>query len=132
MTQRVQIDEIVGEAIQGLSGGVFRCIGEDGESYFVKGFGVGRPDQAKEWICANLAKAFGLPVADFCLADVCITLHEVLSTDWQQRIGHGACFASHEVKNVQWLEPATMARAVPENLQNDILVFDRWIRNEAL
>ena len=130
MTQRVQIDEIVGESIQGLSGGVFRCIGDDGESYFLKGLGVGRPDLAKEWICANLAKAFGLPIADFALVDVCETMYEAFSPDWQRRIGYGTCFASREVKQTQWLEPATMAAAVSKQLQNDLLVFDRWIRNE--
>ncbi|MGO0307482.1 HipA family kinase [Endozoicomonas acroporae] len=130
LTQRIHIDEIVEESIQGYSGGVFRCIGDNGESYFLKGLGVGRPDLAKEWICANLAKAFGLPIADFALAEVCITLYEAFPGDWQRKIGHGTCFASREVKQTQWLEPATMAVSVPEQLQNDVLIFDRWIRNE--
>ena len=130
LTQRIQIEEIVGESNQGRSGGVFRCIGDDEESYFLKGLGVGRPDLAKEWICANLARAFGLPVAGFALADVCITMYESFSQDWQRRIGHGTCFASREVKNVQWLESGAMSAVVPEPLQNDLLVFDRWIRNE--
>ena len=130
LTRRVQIEEVVDESIQGYSGGVFRCIGDDGKSYFLKGLGVGRLSLAKEWICANLAKAFGLPVADFALADVCITLYEAFPGDWQRRIGHGTCFVSREVRQSQWLEPATMSASVPKQLQNDVLVFDRWIQNE--
>ena len=129
LTQRVQIDEIVGESIQGLSGGVFRCIGDDGASYFLKGLGVGRPDLAKEWICANLARAFGLPVADFALADVCEIMYEAFHPDLQRRIGYGTCFVSREVHQIEWFNPAAMTPKVPEQLQNDLLVFDRWIRN---
>ncbi len=79
LTQRIQIEEIVGESNQGRSGGVFRCIGDDEESYFLKGLGVGRPDLAKEWICANLARAFGLPVAGFALAELYHYVREFLT-----------------------------------------------------
>ncbi len=129
MTQRVQIDEVIAEAAQGKSGGVFRCIGDDGNIYYVKGYRVGRLDQAKEWICGNLAKAFGLPIADFCLVDVCEELYEVLPRELKH-IGFGPCFASREVSQNQWLERGVMAREVPKTWQNDVLVFDRWIRNE--
>ena len=66
---------------QGRSGLVFALYGDDEERYFLKGLGVGRPDLANEWICANLARAFGLQVAYLALADVCITMYESFSQD---------------------------------------------------
>ena len=103
---------------------MFRCQGDDGHIYYVKGHNADRLDQAKEWICGNLAKSFGLPIADFCLVDICETLHEALPSELKP-VGFGPCFASREVKQTQWLEPGVMAEAVLPNWQNDMLVFDR-------
>lgn len=123
----VQIEEVITELKQGYSG-VFRCLGTDQQYYYVKGHNVGRDDQAKEWICGNLAKAFGLPVADFCLAEVDECLYEYLPAPLK-KIGSGICFASREVKNAEWLQPNLIAHKVPPKLQNDLLVFDWWVKN---
>ncbi len=128
MTQRVQIDEIFGKTDQGYCG-VYGCKGDDGHIYYVKGHNAGRLDQAKEWICGNLAKDFGLPMAEFCLVNICPSLYDILPPEFEP-IKYGTCFASREVKLNQWLEPKTMAQAVTPVVQNDILLFDRWIRND--
>ncbi|MCL6271319.1 hypothetical protein M3P05_15450 [Sansalvadorimonas sp. 2012CJ34-2] len=128
MDQPIQIDEIIGKTTQGMSG-VHRCEGEDGEFYYVKGYKVGREDQAKEWICGHLAKEFGLPVADFCLVEINECLYHSLRNDSLRDAGHGICFGSREVKQANWLEPNKMPKKVSNNLKSDILVFDWWVKN---
>ncbi|WP_051786310.1 HipA family kinase [Endozoicomonas numazuensis] len=128
LNQLVQIEEVLEELEQGYSG-VFRCVGQDGLQYYVKGHNVGREDQAKEWIAAQLAKEFGLPIANFALAEVDEYMHEYLSPSLK-KIGHGLCFASQEVKMAQWPEPHVIAQRVNPELQNDVLFFDYWIRNQ--
>ena len=46
-----------------------------------------------------------------------------------KKIGHGICLASREVRNADWLQPNLIAHKVPRELQNDLLVFDWWVKN---
>ncbi|MCW7555950.1 hypothetical protein NX722_25640 [Endozoicomonas gorgoniicola] len=127
MEPLVQIEEVLTELKQGYSG-VFRCLGADQQYYYVKGHNVGRDDQAREWICGKLAQAFGLPIADFCLAEIDECLHQYLP-DSMKKIGSGVCFASREVKHAEWLQPNLIAHKVSAELQSDLLVFDWWVKN---
>ncbi|MTI12596.1 HipA family kinase [Sansalvadorimonas verongulae] len=128
MVQRIQIDEVSEKLIQGKSG-VHLCCGDDGHNYYVKGYQVERFDQAKEWICANLAKAFGLPVADFCLVDVDEYLYQNLKEKRLRDLGFGTCFASRQVAYASWPGANEILTKVSIPLQADILVFDWWIKN---
>jgi hypothetical protein len=66
---RVQIVEIMGRSTQGITR-PFKCRGDDGHIYFVKGHGAGRRSQICEWIAGQLAFRLGLPIAPFEIVDV--------------------------------------------------------------
>lgn len=124
----VVIEEVLGRAHQGVTR-PFICQGDDGAVYYVKGVGAGRRSQICEWVAAQLATAFGLPVADYVLAQVPSEL-----VAWRVRpdigeLGVGVVFASRELPHVQELTVTTRAKVAPE-LAKDVLVFDWWLRNE--
>jgi hypothetical protein len=61
------IVEVIGKVKQGYSN-PYECLDEDGNSFIVKG--LPRSSQINEWICANLATAFGLPIAEYELVEI--------------------------------------------------------------
>lgn len=124
----IQIEEIQEKLTQGFSG-VHRCLGEDGNCYYTKGYQVERIDQAKEWICANLAQRFGLPIAKFALVEVNEGLYQVTKNKDLRDLGYGICFGSQEVEHAAWLEPNKNIEMVSDSTRADILVFDWWIKN---
>jgi len=60
------IVEVIGKVDQGYSN-PYECLDEEGNSFIVKG--LPRSSQVNEWICANLATAFDLPIADYELVE---------------------------------------------------------------
>ena len=95
--------------------------------YFVKGRSANRRGLVNEWLCANLAKAFGLPVAPFELAEVPQELIEADLTGWLKDLGGGAVFASRKVLGQELA--ASQVQSLPRDLRRDVLVFDWWVRN---
>ena len=65
----VIIEEVLGRAHQGVTL-PFICRGDDGALYFVKGIGASRRSQIFEWVVAQLATVFGLPIVEYALAEV--------------------------------------------------------------
>ena len=65
----LEVVEIIGRSEQGFTK-PYICRCDDGEVYFVKGRSATRRGLINEWLCANLADAFGLPIAPFALAEV--------------------------------------------------------------
>jgi hypothetical protein len=125
----IQIIEIIKKAEQGFCK-PFLCKGDDGYLYYVKGFIDGRPqreDQIKEWICAHLAKEFGLPLPDFCIVDIPHELYDV-SPEVFKQLGYGPAFASKYVEGTVWMESQNMIEPTFQ-VAKDILLFDYWIRN---
>lgn len=122
----VRIIEITRKATQGRSE-PYLCVGEDNLNYYVKGRQSGRSTLIYEWICAHLAKSFGLPIPKFFLAEIPEEL--LLVTDPELRnIGSCTAFASQEVPFSSWLEEASIGK-VDIELQRKILTFDWWIQN---
>lgn len=124
----VVIDEVLGRAHQGVTE-PFICQGDDGAVYYVKGSGAGRRSQICEWVAAQLATAFGLPVADYALAEVPAELIELRVRSDIGQLGAGTVFASRQLPHVQELS-VTTRNLVPAELATDVLVFDWWLRNE--
>jgi len=122
----LQIREVLGPAEQGKSL-PFKCIAEDGDLYFVKAQQTNRASLWREWICAHLARAFGLNVPPFSLVQIDETLHAELPAEWRQ-LGCLPAFGSRQHRGTSWLELG-MAPLVPKAAQRDILVFDWWVRN---
>jgi hypothetical protein len=105
----------------------YRCIAEDDTEYYAKGLRSTRTSQINEWLCANMAAAIGLPIAQFSLLDVPEYLFEELS-DQQKKIGLGYCFGSQTVHHVTLLEEANI-KHIPIEIQQQIVAFDWLIKN---
>lgn len=124
----VTIEEVLGRAQQGITE-PFICRGDDGSLYFVKGKGAGRRSQICEWVAAKLATEFGLPIAEYALAEVPDELVEADAFPGISQLGSGIVFASRELPHPQELTVITR-ELVPDATATDILVFDWWIHNE--
>ncbi|MBS1132691.1 MAG: hypothetical protein H6R16_3693 [Proteobacteria bacterium] len=124
----VIIEEIQGRAKQGVTE-PFICQGDDGAVYFVKGIGAGRRSQICEWVSAQLATAFGLPIADYVLAEVPAELIEIEVRADIGQLGAGIVFASRQIPHADELT-VTTRDLVPPDVAKDVLVFDWWLHNE--
>jgi hypothetical protein len=124
----VFIEEVLGRSTQGVTE-PFICRGDNGAIYFVKGRGAGRRSQICEWVAAQLATAFGIPIAEYALAEVPIELVETGAFPQINQLGSGIVFASRQLHHPQELTSITRD-LVPREVANDILVFDWWLHNE--
>ena len=122
----LEVVEIIGRSDQGFTK-PYICRCDDGEVYFVKGRSATRRGLITEWICANLAKEFGLPIAPFDIAEVPQELIEADLTGWLKDLGAGAVFASCKVMAQELA--ASQVPNIPLDLRRDVLVFDWWVRN---
>lgn len=122
----VVVKEVIDRTKQGYTK-PFRCKGEDGHTYYVKGRDASRKSQICEWVTGRLAKAFGLPVAEQRIVEIPDALHFALPAHWQG-IGAGLAFGSRAVSGVVELNWSLKHR-VPVDLQQRLLVFDWWVRN---
>lgn len=120
----IQIVEIVGRSEQGVTR-PFICRGDDGNTYFVKGIGAGRQSQVYEWIAGGLALELSLPIAPF---DIVAVPEELVAVSPNYReLGAGPAFGSLK-QTIMELNYA-MVDEVPVELQQAVLAFDWWIRN---
>jgi hypothetical protein len=122
----LQIVEVLGPAEQGKSI-PFKCMGEDGNMYYVKAQQTNRGSLWREWICAHVARAFGLALPPFGLVQVDEALLAELDPEWRA-IGSLPAFGSRQHPGTSWLELG-MATLVPAEVQRDVLVFDWWVQN---
>ena len=104
---------------------ICRC--NDGAVYFVKGRSATRFELIAEWLCAQLDKAFGLPIAPHAIATVPEELIEADLTGWLGKLGEGEVFASQRVGAVELTE--THRELVPQKLRRDVIAFDWWVHN---
>lgn len=122
----LSIVEVMGRAPQGMTR-PYICRCDDDEVYYVKGAGAGRRSLINEWLCGNLAEAFGLPIAPFCVAEVPVELIEADPSGWLRDLGVGEVFASRKVL-AQELTMAQMSHIDVEK-RHDVIMFDWWVRN---
>lgn len=122
----IQITEVLNRSVQGRTL-PFRCRGEDGRLYYVKGRGAGRRSLISEWLACNMAKEFGLPVAEFRVVEVPDALEQLALPEFED-LGVGYAFGSVISENVIDL-PFDFIGRVPSQLRKDIAVFDWWVKN---
>lgn len=122
----IQIIEILGPSEQGQAR-PYKCRGEDGHIYFVKGRQTTRACLWHEWICAHLARRFGLQVPPFGIVDLCKELLDESPKEWRD-LGVGPAFGSRLHSGGVWMELSKLP-AVPPQVQRDVLVFDWWVHN---
>ncbi|WP_415888437.1 HipA family kinase [Neptuniibacter sp. SY11_33] len=96
--------------------------------YYAKGSNTQPKGLINEWVCACLAKKFGLPVPEFCLLRLDSCLKGIVSEEWVHDLGFEFLFGS---KSVAPCEKITISdiENYPPDLKRDILVFDAWILN---
>ena len=124
--QVVQITEVLNRSVQGRTL-PFRCRGADGRQYYVKGRGAGRRSLIAEWLACNMAKEFGLPVAEFRVVEVPEALAQLGLPEFDE-LGVGYAFGSLISEHVIDL-PFSYIDRVPAMLRRDIAVFDWWVKN---
>jgi hypothetical protein len=122
----VQIVEIMGRSTQGITR-PFKCRGDDGHIYFVKGHGAGRRSQICEWIAGQLALRLGLPIAPFEIVDVPEELMQLDFSGELQDLGVGLAFGSRKLSVVEL--SISHLDHVPDEVKRDVLAFDWWVQN---
>lgn len=122
----LQIVEILGPAEQGKSR-PYLCRGEDDLLYYVKGRNTDRHSVWSEWLCAHLAREFGLMLPPFSLVEINPALIEETEPAWRE-VGVGIAFGSQKYPGAVWFENV-FTKHVTDAVKRDILVFDWWIGN---
>ncbi len=105
----------------------FRCVAEDGGSYFVKLKNPGFNALVKEWIGGRLAQELGLPAAEIRQVRIPKALVDGVD-DYERDLGHGIAFGSRKVTPAERLS-LEFVREDPDGTLSRILLFDRWVRN---
>lgn len=80
-------------------------------------------------MAAKLATEYGIPIAEFALAEIPVEFIEAGGLPDIGELGSGIAFASRELSHAQDLTAVTRD-LVPAELAKDLLVFDWWLHNE--
>ena len=123
----IQIVEILGRSIQGVTK-PFYCRCEDGQAYFVKGNGAGKQSLISEYVGGRLARAFGLPVADFEIVEIPAELIKWCGRDDAHELGAGLAFGSRALPHVQEFSISHISH-VDVQTRKDVALFDWWVHN---
>jgi hypothetical protein len=123
----IQIVEILGRSIQGVTR-PFQCRCENGDMYYVKGHGAERRSLIAEYVCGRMARAFGLPIADFEIVDVPRELIAWGNATDLHDLGAGLAFGSKALPHVQEFSISHL-QSVPLQLRKDLVLFDWWVHN---
>ncbi|QPK62878.1 hypothetical protein IVG45_18940 [Methylomonas sp. LL1] len=124
----LEIVEIIRPADQGRTT-PFLCTACDGNSYFVKGYAASSIGLVKEWMGANLAQAFGLPVPEFQLAYLADALANAYEGPAASELKGGYVFASKQIPSVTELKFETIPH-LDKTTRLAVLLFDLWVEHE--
>jgi hypothetical protein len=124
----VTITEIISRSEQGVTR-PFLCRAENDLLYYVKGRYAGYRALCCEWVAGRLAKLIGLPIPDFCIAEVPRALVHGSSRADAPDLGTGPVFASTLVEDAQEITFADVA-GIDAEMKQKVLLFDWWVRNE--
>jgi hypothetical protein len=103
----LEIEEIIKPAVQGRTT-PFLCNASDGHAYYIKGYPASVTGLMKEWLGANLALAFGLPVPPFEIAILDNKLADSYDGEAASELKGGYVFASKQVPSVTELKFETV------------------------
>jgi hypothetical protein len=123
----LELIEIQKVASQGMTCPLL-CKGSDGKAYYAKGRKATPLGLIKEWLVANLAKAFGLPIPNFDIAYIDKSLVESYGNEAIEYLGSGDVFVSEQIKSATDLNWHILNKITIE-LQRDVLFFDLWVEN---
>jgi len=123
----IEINEVVRRSNQGVSQ-PFICKDTKENKLWVKGAAWSVTDLVSEWVCACLAQAVELPVAEYDLVSVEKELVKFSSLPEIASLGSGIGFGSFHVAGSAEFDYANI-ETVDFELRADILLFDYWIHN---
>lgn len=106
----------------------FICKASNDQTYFVKGKSTAIVGLIKEWMGANLGRAFGLPIPDFNIALVDEALLAGYGADAVTELGTDPVFASQSIHPAHELNYSLVPN-IDLKLQQDILIFDTWVQH---
>jgi hypothetical protein len=118
----VQITSIIREVSQGMTA-PYLCDANDNNRYVVKGSKASTKELMYEWIVANLAAKFGLPIPPFKKAFV-----DQVFTQYNLYDLYNYNFASQFQDNIQEIRFDQLA-IVDANMLKDLYFFDYWVQN---
>ncbi|MDN3631340.1 HipA family kinase [Vibrio lentus] len=118
--EEICIEKISREMTQGKTT-PYLCTDDENIKHIVKGRKATSNGLVKEWICARLGTAFGLPIPDFALAWADSPLQKIKEL-------YEYNFASSFVENIQDVTTSTLGK-LPKQLLKDLYFFDYWVRN---
>jgi hypothetical protein len=124
----LEIVELIRPAHQGRTT-PFLCRASDDQYYYIKGYAASDAGLMKEWLGANLAQAFGLPVPSFQIAFLDNKLVEFYGGLAASELKGGYVFASKQVSSVTELKFETVIK-IDTQLKLSVLIFDLWVGNE--
>ncbi|WP_322406007.1 HipA family kinase [Idiomarina sp. PL1-037] len=122
----IEIKEIIRPLEQG-STRPFLCVADDGKKYVVKGQRTTNKQLISEYVCAHLAKRFGLPLPNFKVAYIDSTVIKY-NEEAQDSLGEGDAFASEFIDGLQEVNYQLMMNFGQEVAAN-LFIFDLWVRN---
>ncbi len=122
------ITEIVSRSEQGMTR-PFLCRAESDHLYYVKGRYAGFRSLCCEWVAGRLGKFLGLPIPEFCIAEVPRQLVVESSRSDVSELGAGPVFASLFVEDAQEFTFTDVQR-IDLSLKQKVLLFDWWVRND--
>jgi hypothetical protein len=124
----IKINQVIRRGDQGVSR-PYICRDEEGRQLWVKGSAWLAGDLVSEWICAQLALEFGLPIAECDLVMVADELIEHSAISDIASLGAGIGFGSIHASGATELDYGDVEK-VNTVLQADVLLFDYWIQND--
>jgi hypothetical protein len=122
----IVVEEVIKRSEQGQTA-PYVCRGDDGQVYFVKNGALPKRELVAEWLAAHLARAVGLPVPAFDLAEVPASLCDRRMGSWLTDLEPGTGFASRRVEagDFAW----SMVAQVSAPQRSLIAAFDWWVHN---
>lgn len=108
----------------------FKFIASDQNMYYVK---QQKECRVKEWLAANLAMKWGLPIAPFSLVRLEEDLLDEIDSKHKGPCGlkPGVFFGSKHVDNCRWVEHNDLEKIISDNdFRQNLLIFDCWIQNQ--
>lgn len=121
------VEEIIEPAKSGMTQ-PYLCRLSDDQTYYVKGRGATTKGLIAEVVCAELGRAFGLPIPDYSVAYL---ESDLINDDPDLRLylGSGWAFASKSQGAMIVLTQRTL-RSKDTAMLRKLFVFDNWIMNE--
>lgn len=122
----IEITELIRPFEQGVTR-PYLCRASDGNEYVVKGTTTTRRGLIAEFVCAHLARCFGLPFPNFGIAYIDPSLSKYASSE-VKAFGNGELFATELIPGLSEVT-FDILQTKGLDLAKELFLFDYWIAN---